>query len=153
MQSRRLGEVDFVNQNLTKSGQVNTMPQDLVVKLDLTGANYFNQSEDCLFLNIDLPRQISSSEPLPVMVFIHGGGLSVGTAHDFMGTRLSVDGNVIVVSINYRLGIFGFLSLYHPAATGNYGLWDQKMALQWVHDNIASFGGNPNSVTIYSLNL
>ena len=108
-----------------------------------------NQSEDCLSLNIEVPQQISATEPLPVMVFIHGGGLVFGFGESFIGTRLVLDGNVVVVTVNYRLGILGFMCLYHPAAKGNYGLWDQKMALQWVHGNIRSFGGNPDSVTIF----
>jgi carboxylesterase type B len=71
----------------------------------------------------------------------------------FLGNRLilptTTEGNVITVTINYRMNIFGFLSVGHPASKGNYGLWDQKLALQWVHDNIHAFGGDPESVTIF----
>ncbi|KAK3106468.1 hypothetical protein FSP39_020603 [Pinctada imbricata] len=108
-----------------------------------------NQSEDCLFLNVQVPRSLSSNEKRSVMVWIHGGGFTSGSAFIYDGTRLAIDGNVVVVSINYRLGVLGFLALYHPASRGNYGLWDQKLALQWVHDHIESFGGNPASVTIF----
>ena len=120
------------------------------MEMDFFGEKYkaLTQSEDCLSLNIEVPRKISKDELLPVMVYMHGGGLIFGFGDAFIGTRLALDGNVIVVTINYRLGILGFMSLYHPAAKGNYGFWDQKMAIQWIHDNIRSFGGDPNSVTI-----
>ncbi|KAK3105623.1 hypothetical protein FSP39_002059 [Pinctada imbricata] len=108
-----------------------------------------NQSEDCLFLNIYVPRSISSEEKLSVMVWIHGGGFIIGNGHFYDGTRLAVDGNVVVVTINYRLGILGFLALYHPASRGNYGLWDQKLALHWISDYIEAFRGNPASITIF----
>ncbi|KAK3105782.1 hypothetical protein FSP39_005668 [Pinctada imbricata] len=110
-----------------------------------------NQSEDCLFLNVYVPRSITSEKRLSVMVWIHGGGLIMGNGHFYDGTRLAVDGDVVVVTINYRLGILGFLALYHPASRGNYGLWDQKMALTWVHKHIHTFRGDPNSVTIFGM--
>lgn len=106
-------------------------------------------SEDCLFLNIHTPRVISTSELVPVMVWIHGGGFEVGYSHEEEVTGFAMDGNVILVTINYRLGAFGFFALDHPAAKGNYALWDQKLALHWVHDNIIAFGGNPNLVTLF----
>ena len=112
-------------------------------------------SEDCLNLNIWTPAK---AEPgtLPVMVWIHGGGYTAGSAseprHDgqFLAHR-----NVVIVTLNYRLGIFGFFT--HPDlaaesphhAAGNYGLLDQAAALAWVHRNIAAFGGDPNNVTIF----
>jgi para-nitrobenzyl esterase len=115
-------------------------------------------SEDCLFLNIWVPPH-ESSEKLPVMVHIHGGGLQSGGA-DFKGA-LSVDGDgmakrgIVYVSIQYRLGVMGFMA--HPQLTrespegvsGNYGLLDQIAALEWVRDNIAAFGGDPGRVTIF----
>ncbi|VDI32935.1 carboxylesterase 2 [Mytilus galloprovincialis] len=104
-------------------------------------------SEDCLVLNIYVPRNLNES--LSVMVWIHGGGFLTGYGHQYDGGKLAMEGNVIIVTINYRLGGFGTFAVGHPAARGNYGLWDQKMALQWVHDNIASFGGNPESVTVF----
>ena len=107
------------------------------------------QSEDCLFLNVYVPRTLKPGVKHSVMVWIHGGGFVFGNGHSYRGTRISAVGDVIMVTINYRLGVFGFLTLFHSAARGNYGLWDQAMALEWVHDNIASFGGNPGSVSIF----
>ena len=109
----------------------------------------FRTSEDCLFINVIVPKVLEQNKSLSVMVWIHGGGLEVGFGHDDTSPRLSMEGNVILVSLHYRLGIFGFLALDHPAARGNYGLWDQKLALHWVHNNIEAFGGNPDSVTIF----
>lgn len=112
-------------------------------------------SEDCLYLNIWTPAK-SAKESLPVMVWIHGGGFTRGTA----GSR-AYDGEVlarkgaVIVTINYRLGIFGFFA--HPGlsaespnhASGNYALLDQIAALEWVKKNIAAFGGDPGKVTIF----
>jgi para-nitrobenzyl esterase len=112
-------------------------------------------SEDCLYLNVWTP-QAPSQAGLPVMVWIYGGGFSAGATSEPRqeGGNLSQKG-VVVVSMNYRLGIFGFFS--HPQlaresghdASGNYGLMDQLAALKWVHDNIAAFGGDPGNVTIF----
>ncbi|XP_070551778.1 carboxylesterase 1D-like [Ptychodera flava] len=105
------------------------------------------QSEDCLYLNIYAPQDESGK--LPVMVWIHGGAFfmgSGGTHYD--GTALAALGDVILVAINYRLGPFGFLSTGDEHATGNYGFLDQVLALQWVQDNIAAFGGDASKVTI-----
>jgi para-nitrobenzyl esterase len=107
-----------------------------------------NASEDCLTLNVFRPFGVDG--PLPVMVFIHGGGFVSGTANDllFDGARLAQAG-LIVVTANYRLGALGWLA--HPALSdsgGNYGLMDQIAALHWVHDNIAAFGGDPDNVTL-----
>ena len=112
-------------------------------------------SEDCLYLNVWTPAK-TASEKLPVMVWIYGGGFVAGGASEPRqdGLNLAKKG-VIVVSMNYRLGIFGFFS--HPEltqesehhASGNYGLLDQSAALAWVHRNIAAFGGDPGRVTIF----
>lgn len=111
-------------------------------------------SEDCLTLNVWTPAKRNSKD-LPVLVYFYGGGFVAGDASEprYNGEAMSKQG-VVVVTVNYRLGIFGFLS--HPdlskeaeyKASGNYGLLDQALALQWVKDNIAAFGGNPNQVTI-----
>ena len=106
-------------------------------------------SEDCLFLNVFVPKILDRTKKSSVMVSIHGGGLEVGYGHQDDLSKMAMEGDVIMVSLNYRLGAFGFLALDHPALRGNYGLWDQKLALQWVHDNIAAFGGDPDSVTIF----
>jgi para-nitrobenzyl esterase len=112
-------------------------------------------SEDCLFLNVFVPRLAVPRVPAaPVMVWIHGGALVVGESDDYDPTALAQRG-VIVVTINYRLGALGFLA--HPAlaaesphgAAGNYGLMDQQAALKWVQRNIRNFGGNPRNVTIF----
>ena len=113
-----------------------------------------NQNEDCLFLNVWAPTE--ASEPLPVMVWIHGGGYTggAGSGGIYDGTHLASQG-IVLVTINYRLNIFGFLA--HPAlsdesphgASGNYGLLDAVAALEWVRDNIEIFGGDPDRVTIF----
>jgi para-nitrobenzyl esterase len=111
-------------------------------------------SEDCLFLNVWRPKK---SGTFPVMVWVHGGGYYGGSGGTpwYWGDRLAQNGDLVVVTINYRLNIFGFLA--HPAlraedphgSTGSYGTLDQVAALQWVHDNIANFGGDPGNVTIF----
>ncbi|NQU16950.1 MAG: carboxylesterase family protein [Candidatus Saganbacteria bacterium] len=111
-------------------------------------------NEDCLYLNVWTPAK-SSKEKLPVMVFIHGGAFTVGSAaeKDYDGANFARLG-VVFVSINYRLGPFGFLS--HPllskdsanGVSGNYGLMDQSAAIKWVSKNISAFGGDPENVTI-----
>ncbi|XP_060547133.1 cholinesterase-like isoform X3 [Pantherophis guttatus] len=106
-------------------------------------------SEDCLSLNIWVPHPQPSS-PVPVLVWIHGGGYIMGTSslELYNGAPLAATENVIVVTINYRLGALGFLYL-PPAAPGNLGLWDQQLALKWVKENAAAFGGDPSRVTIF----
>ncbi|XP_012975350.1 carboxylesterase 1C isoform X1 [Mesocricetus auratus] len=106
-------------------------------------------SEDCLYLNIYTPADLTKSSRLPVMVWIHGGGLMIGGASTYDGLALSAHENVVVVTIQYRLGIFGLLSTGDEHSPGNWGHRDQVAALRWVQDNIANFGGNPGSVTIF----
>jgi para-nitrobenzyl esterase len=113
-------------------------------------------SEDCLYLNVWTPEWPAKSPKL-VMLWIHGGGNFAGASSEaiFDGESLARRGGVVLVSANYRLGVFGFLT--HPEltaesahhASGNYGLMDQVAALKWVHDNIARFGGDPRNVTIF----
>jgi para-nitrobenzyl esterase len=111
--------------------------------------------EDCLYLNVMTPEW-PAKKPLPVMFWIHGGGNEGGTASSELykdGTLVSH--GVVLVTVNYRLGIFGFLA--HPELTresahggsGNYGLMDQILALRWVRDNIARFGGDPANITVF----
>ena len=110
-------------------------------------------TEDCLFLNVFTPRQ--ARPLLPVMVWIHGGGFTSGAAGDYDATALTVSGPVVVVTVNYRLGPFGFLALPGLSAeasdgsSGNFGLQDQQAALRWVRRNILAFGGNPLDMTIF----
>ncbi|MGJ4943667.1 carboxylesterase/lipase family protein [Bradyrhizobium sp. HKCCYLS1011] len=117
------------------------------------------QTEDCLFLNVFAPnrrgdRDFGGDDASPVMLWIHGGGLTVGESNEYDAVKL-VQRGVIVVTINYRLGALGFLA--HPALTaespehssGNYGIQDQQAALKWVRRNIRAFGGDPDRVTIF----
>ncbi|XP_021025642.1 carboxylesterase 1E isoform X2 [Mus caroli] len=106
-------------------------------------------SEDCLYLNIYTPADLTKSDRLPVMVWIHGGGLVLGGASTYDGLVLSTHENVVVVVIQYRLGIWGFFSTGDEHSRGNWGHLDQVAALHWVQDNIAKFGGDPGSVTIF----
>ena len=107
------------------------------------------ESEDCLHLNIFIPRGITPATPRSVMVWIHGGAYLGESAVVYDGSDFVLSGDVILVIINYRLGALGFLATDDGSIPGNYGLWDQHLALQWVHDNIADYGGDPDSVTIF----
>ena len=113
----------------------------------------YTYSEDCLFLNIFAPDGAKASDKLPVILSIHGGSFTGGCGHEkhFDGPVWPTKG-VIGVTINYRLGPLGFLCLpelkEEAGKTGNYGLYDQLAALRWVKDNIASFGGDPDNVTV-----
>jgi para-nitrobenzyl esterase len=116
-------------------------------------------SEDCLFLNVYTPSNVNPRSRLPVFVWIHGGALVSGAGSDYDPSVMVADNNIIVVTINYRLGSLGFLAASVLAATapdafqntgdaGNYGLMDQQFALAWVQRNIAAFGGDPDAMTI-----
>lgn len=118
------------------------------------------ESEDCLFLNVYVPKSFKADQKAPVMVYIHGGAFVVGQGAGYDPTPLSSEGGVIVVTINYRLGVFGFLDHAALASTapdafqnvgdaGNYGTMDQQFALHWVQANIGKFGGDPSKVTIF----
>ena len=105
--------------------------------------------EDCLYLDVTVPRGARPGDRLPVLVWLHGGGLDSGGAQRFDGARLASQGDMVVVTINYRLGALGFLSTPELDDTGgNYGLMDQAAALRWVHRNAVRFGGNPRNVTL-----
>ncbi|KFO19965.1 Cocaine esterase [Fukomys damarensis] len=106
-------------------------------------------SEDCLYLNIYTPAHVHEGSRLPVMVWIHGGGLVLGSASTYDGSILAASENVVVVTIQYRLGVLGFFSTGDQHATGNWGYLDQVAALRWVQKNIIHFGGNPDRVTIF----
>lgn len=111
-------------------------------------------SEDCLYLNVWTPA-FRNTKNLPVLVYFFGGGFVAGDGSEprYDGEKMANEG-IVVVTVNYRLGIFGFLAHHELSAeapykaSGNYGLLDQALALQWVQDNIASFGGDPKKVTI-----
>ncbi len=112
-------------------------------------------SEDCLYLNVYVPARASANSRLPVMFWIHGGGYSAGAGSEPRYTNSALPGRgVVLVTINYRLGIFGFLATEELAkegggSAGNYGLMDVVAALRWVNANIAAFGGDPSNVTIF----
>lgn len=114
------------------------------------------QSEECLSLNIWAPSDPSDSAPLPVLVWVHGGGYIIGASSlpVYEGATLADRGDVVVVTINYRLGPLGFLDFSFLKSDGsefqtNLGLRDIVAALQWVRENIAAFGGNPDDVTVF----
>ena len=114
-------------------------------------------AEDCLYLNVYVPRETipEATARLPVMVWLHGGGFVNGSGNAFNGERLAKTANAIVVTVNYRLGPFGWLALPSLAAeapdhaTGDYGLRDSIAALGWVQRNIAVLGGDPQRVSLF----
>lgn len=126
------------------------------------GGEPIRGGEDCLYLDVYAPAVAPEAVPegsdrLPVMYWIHGGGNTLGWGHQIPPAALARDNGVVVVTINYRLGVFGWLS--HPAlrasaedaedASGNFGTLDMIRGLEWVRDNIAAFGGDPERVTIF----
>ncbi|XP_015279724.1 PREDICTED: neuroligin-4, X-linked isoform X1 [Gekko japonicus] len=148
------------------------LPVWFTANLDTVVTYVQDQNEDCLYLNIYVPTEdgantkksaddITSNDrgededihdqnnKKPVMVYIHGGSYMEGTGNMVDGSILASYGNVIVITINYRLGVLGFLSTGDQAAKGNYGLLDQIQALRWIEENIGSFGGDPKRVTIF----
>ncbi|XP_043325900.1 bile salt-activated lipase [Cervus canadensis] len=115
-------------------------------------------NEDCLYLNIWVPQgRKEVSHDLPVMIWIYGGAFLMGSGHGanflsnylYDGEEIATRGNVIVVTFNYRVGPLGFLSTGDANLPGNYGLWDQHMAIAWVKRNIAAFGGDPDNITLF----
>ncbi|XP_064470111.1 acetylcholinesterase-like [Ornithodoros turicata] len=115
--------------------------------------SYANASEDCLYINVIRPTCSNSTaceKPLPVMVYVHGGAFQWGDSSlvFFDGRNFVAATGIILVSFNYRVGVFGFLSTETKELPGNMGLWDQNMALKWVKNNIASFGGNSEEITL-----
>ncbi|XP_050400106.2 neuroligin-4, Y-linked-like [Patella vulgata] len=105
--------------------------------------------EDCLFLNIYTPDITGSDTKYPVMIFIHGGGFILGDGKAMNVEKLAAYGQLVTVSINYRLGPLGFLDTGDDAVDTNNGLRDQHLAIKWVKDNIEIFGGDPTSITIF----
>ncbi|PSN44746.1 hypothetical protein C0J52_10743, partial [Blattella germanica] len=112
----------------------------------------YRGNEDCLFLNVYTPKDLNvgGGDLKPVMVWFHGGGFEKGSGNsDIYGPDFLVPQDVVVITLNYRLGPFGFLCLDNEEVPGNAGLKDQVMALRWVQQNIKEFGGDPNNVTIF----
>ncbi|XP_048262172.1 uncharacterized protein LOC100651474 isoform X3 [Bombus terrestris] len=111
-----------------------------------------NQSEDCLYLNLYVPKSPHGSTPdlLPALLLIHGDSYSWGAGNSFDGTALAAYGRLIVVSINFRLGVLGFLKTGPKgSAQGNYGLMDLVAGLHWLHENLGAFGGDPDRLTLF----
>lgn len=120
-----------------------------------TGPYYFMPdvtkiSEDCLYLNIWAPKSNSNEDLKPIILFIHPGGFIMGSsnlkAHD--GSHLASRGNLVVVTINYRLGALGYLLAFSEEADGNMGMYDQIMAIKWVKENAKQFGGDPENIVL-----
>lgn len=106
-------------------------------------------SEDCLYVNIYRPAGTAADANLPVAVYAHGGGNTGGNASEHDGARLATENGIIVMTIQYRLGAFGFLKLPGmDSSAGNFGITDTQAALAWVKRNAAAFGGNPDKVTL-----
>ncbi|NCU68010.1 carboxylesterase family protein (plasmid) [Acidovorax sp. 210-6] len=130
----------------TRDGSV---PGERCAQTKYVGAQ--SLAEDCLYLNIHVPNDIGAKQ-LPVMVWIHGGAFLGGAATDYDMRTLATKAQAVIVSINYRLGPFGFFRTQELAAQNasvNFGLQDQQAALRWVRDEISRFGGNPGNVTIF----
>ncbi len=133
--------------------KANTVASSCAQNADLGVFARAGGSEDCLYLNVYRSASAAhAGRKLPVFVWIHGGAMQVGQGADYDATKLALRGKAVVVTLNYRLGVFGFFaqkaldSEGHPS--GNYGLLDQQAALRWIRQNIAAFGGDPANVTI-----
>ncbi|KAM8776523.1 carboxylesterase 5A [Rhynchonycteris naso] len=126
-------------------------PRWLFIDQELLMVRYpkLRLSEDCLYLNIHAPAHADNSSKLPVMVWIPGGGFQAGSGSIFDGSALAAYEDVLVVTTQYRLGIFGFFNTGDQHALGNWAFMDQLAALSWVQENIKFFGGDPGSVTIF----
>jgi para-nitrobenzyl esterase len=107
-----------------------------------------SDTEDCLTVDVTVPAGTAADARLPVLVWIHGGGFNAGAGTDTDPRRLAEAGPLVVVTVNYRLGIFGFFALPGLEGSGSFGLLDQRAALTWVQHNIAQFGGDPDNVTL-----
>lgn len=119
-------------------------------QIDVLSLKLRSTDENCLFLNIFVPDQRPDQESgHAVMVFVHGGGFNNGAGNMVSPVILASVGNVIVVTINYRLGLFGFLSLGNGKNPGNMGLWDQQLAFTWVSENLHAFGGDASRITLF----
>ena len=111
-----------------------------------------DESEDCLVLNVYVPDTgYFPNTSLPVMIFVHDGGFQWGTGYYYDGAKLALTGNVIYVTLNYRLDLLGWISTGNKLIPGNTGFFDQLLAIKWVRDNIASFGGDPDEITLHGL--
>lgn len=140
---------DGVREALTRGGRC---PQKASPLAAADNSGSVAGSEDCLYLNVWAP---ADAEGLPVMFWIHGGGNTIGSGDTYVGANLAAAEQVVVITINYRLGPFGWFA--HPALatgdprddSGNFGTLDIVRALEWTRDNIAGFGGDPGNVTVF----
>jgi para-nitrobenzyl esterase len=133
--------------------KANTVASSCAQNADLGVFARAGGSEDCLYLNVYRSASATQKgQKLPVFVWIHGGAMQVGQGADYDPAKMALRGKAVVVTLNYRLGVFGYFaqkvldSEGHPSA--NYGLLDQQAALRWIKQNIAAFGGDPTNVTI-----
>lgn len=141
-----LGDLRFASpqpykKTFTDLNATSTAPSCIQFDQDLSAGSI--QSEDCLYLNVWAPANISALKPLPVKVWLYGGRNEADTISDplYNGCDSAVD--AVIVSVNYRLGPLGWLALEDAGLTGNYGLQDQILGLRWVQENIQAFGGDP----------
>nr|XP_040582172.1 neuroligin-4, X-linked-like [Lepeophtheirus salmonis] len=134
------------------------MPRGRFSYLKKIQSRLSKESEDCLHLNLYVPyieedRDVETKELFPIMVFIHGESYSWGSGNLYDGRVLASYGRVIVITFNYRLGVFGFLntnvSPHRKPSMANYGLMDQIALLKWIQENVRNFGGDPNRVTLF----
>nr|WP_223206340.1 carboxylesterase family protein [Streptomyces xanthii] len=126
-----------------------TKPAERCVQMPAPGASGVTGSEDCLYLNVTVPAAGQAARKRPVMVWMHGGAFLGGSGSDYSAERLAVQGDAIVVTVNYRLGIFGYFGHSGLGAAPPFGLADQQAALRWVRANAGRFGGDPRNVTLF----
>ncbi|MEV5243143.1 carboxylesterase family protein [Streptomyces cinnamoneus] len=126
-----------------------TRPGSPCVQLSMLGTGAASGAEDCLYLNVTAPTRPAAGRGRPVMVWLHGGAFISGAGSAYDAGRLVTRGDVVVVTLNYRLGVFGLFG--HPALGGapDFALADQRAALRWVRANAARFGGDPRNVTLF----
>ncbi|MFB4308910.1 carboxylesterase/lipase family protein [Actinomadura sp. GTD37] len=133
-----------------------TLPRSQCAQLAPPYGGETTYGEDCLYLNVTTPARADRRHRLPVMVWVHGGSNTTGSGSAYNAAKLAADGDVVVVTVNYRLGPLGWLA--HPGLetgadrryqAGNYGLLDQQAALRWVRRNAGAFGGDPGNVTLF----
>ncbi|KAI9055504.1 hypothetical protein LZ554_000453 [Drepanopeziza brunnea f. sp. 'monogermtubi'] len=140
------------------STNTNSLPLDVITDIVNTGIfqAILNAGEDCLTVSVQRPSSAKAGDKLPVLFWIFGGGFSFGSSqaydgHDLVRTSVAQKKDIIYVSVNYRVGGFGFLggSEIKKDGASNLGYLDQRAGLQWVADNIAAFGGDPDKVTLW----
>ncbi|MFD8141577.1 carboxylesterase/lipase family protein [Streptomyces sp. NPDC059708] len=126
-----------------------TRPAERCVQMPPPGASGVTGSEDCLYLNVTVPAAEPAGRKRPVLVWMHGGAFLGGSGGDYSAERLAVQGDAVVVTVSYRLGIFGYFGHSGLGAAPPFGLADQQAALRWVQANAARFGGDPRGVTLF----